>query len=292
MQVKDFLDNSRNLIEKKLDEVMPLHTGVSDINDAARYSLLAGGKRVRPLLMIASAQAVGVEGTKFLPVACGLEMIHTYSLVHDDLPAMDDDDYRRGRLTNHKVYGEAKAILAGDALLTKAFEVMLGQEEVAAQVLIEVVKDIAVYAGDTGMIGGQTIDLEAEKNIISMDTLKKMHMAKTGALFKAAVVSGGKLAGADNTQLQALEVYAENYGLAFQITDDILDVTGDAEQMGKTPGSDERKQKYTYVSAYGLEKAQQMAQQHVNEAVSQISIFGENSVYLKNLVQMLIARKT
>ena len=291
MQTRDFLFDLRKLVDEELDRLITLETGVSDINEAVRYSLLAGGKRIRPLLLMAAAQAVGVCGAKFLPVACGLEMIHTYSLVHDDLPAMDDDDYRRGRLTNHKVYGEAKAILAGDALLTKAFEVMLSQDNVDSKVLVEIVRNIAIYAGDRGMVGGQTIDLEAEKNIISMDVLKKMHMAKTGALFKAAVISGGKLARADEKQLEALTLYAENYGLAFQITDDILDITGDAGEMGKNPGSDERKQKYTYISAYGLAQAQKMAEQHVAEAVEQISIFGEQAACLQYLVEMLIDRK-
>lgn len=291
MPVKQYLEKAKCLVENELARLVP-EEGISDINEAVRYSLLAGGKRVRPLLLMAAAEAMGQKGEKFLPVACGLEMIHTYSLVHDDLPAMDDDDYRRGRLTNHKVYGEAKAILAGDALLTKAFAVMLEQQDVDAAILVKTVRDIAVWAGDEGMVGGQVIDLEAETNIISMDMLKQMHMAKTGALFKAAVISGGRLAGADEKQLAAFEAYAENFGLAFQITDDILDVTGDAEQMGKTPGSDERKQKFTYVSAYGLEKAQAMAQGHVDEAIRRISIFGEQAVYLKVLVEMLIARKS
>lgn len=292
MTNKEFFETKRALIEEALDKAVPAQTGLSDINEVVRYSLLAGGKRLRPMLLLAAAEAVGVKGDKFLPVACGLEMIHTYSLIHDDLPAMDDDDYRRGRLTNHKVYGEAKAILAGDALLTRAFEIMLEQEGVDAAVLVKTIRDMAFYAGDRGMVGGQTIDLEAEKNIVSIDVLKKMHAAKTGALFKAAVVSGGRLAGADEMQLKALEDYAENFGLAFQITDDILDVVGDSTEMGKSAGSDEKKQKCTYVSVYGLEGAQCLASEHVEKALDAIKIFGNKAGYLEFLVNQLVDRKS
>ena len=292
MASKEFFESKRLLIEEALDKAVPEDTGMSDINIAVRYSLLAGGKRIRPLLLMAASEAVGVSGDKFLPVACGIEMIHTYSLIHDDLPAMDDDDYRRGRLTNHKVYGEAKAILAGDALLTRAFEIMLEQEGVDAGILVKTVRDMAFYAGDRGMVGGQTIDLESENNIVSIDILKKMHAGKTGALFKAAVISGGRLAGADDRALKALNDYAENFGMAFQITDDILDVVGDAAEMGKSAGSDEKKQKCTYVSTYGLDGAQKLAQEHVDKALAAIQIFGEKSAHLEFLVTRLLGRKS
>ena len=244
---QDFFQTRRQLVDEYLDKISGGES-LSDINVAARYSLLSGGKRLRPLLLLAAAEAVGADSSSFLPVACGLEMIHAYSLIHDDLPAMDDDDYRRGRLTCHKVFGEAKAILAGDALLTWSFEVMLRQVGVPYDILVKTVRQIAFYAGVNGMVGGQTLDVEAEQtagNFFSLEDLKKMHTAKTGALFKAAVLSGGLLANASDRQLAALEDYAGNFGLAFQITDDILDVTGDLALMGKSAGSDARKDKIT-----------------------------------------------
>ncbi len=290
MQSKVFFEKCFDLVENYLDKLVVADGQISDINEAVRYSLLSGGKRVRPMMFMATIHALGKNESQFLPVAAGLEMIHTYSLVHDDLPAMDDDDYRRGRLTNHKVYGEAKAILAGDALLTKAFEVMLSQEGVCNKALVKAVKDIAFYAGDCGMIGGQTIDLEAQKNIISIDALQTMHTAKTGALFKAAILSAARLADASDEQFEALEEYAQNFGLTFQITDDILDVTGNLEQMGKSAGSDEKKGKCTYVSTYGLDKAQELAKMHVQNGIACLQMFGDKSVHLQYLIKKLINR--
>ena len=205
---------------------------------AMEYSLMAGGKRLRPILLMAAADAINNSGEKFITVADALEMIHTYSLIHDDLPAMDNDDYRRGKLTNHKVFGEATAILAGDALLTLAFEVVLRQKDVPPEILLAVLKEISIAAGVSGMVGGQAIDLRSEGVQIDLATLKLMHLGKTGALFKAAIRSGAILAGANDEQLKSLTKYAENFGLAFQITDDILDVTGDEKILGKPTGSD------------------------------------------------------
>lgn len=291
MSAEKYFAENLILVEEYLDKIMPLDKGISDIDEAMRYSLMAGGKRLRPMLVMAAAEAVGVAGKNFLPVACGLEMIHTYSLVHDDLPAMDDDDYRRGRLTNHKVFGEAKAILAGDALLTKAFEVMLSQEGVEPSILLDVVRRIAVCAGSNGMVGGQVIDLEAENNAISFERLQTMHMAKTGALFKAALFAGARLAGATEKQVVALSEYATNFGLAFQITDDILDVEGDSKEMGKTAGSDVRKEKSTYVSVHTLDGAKNLAKEHVEKAIMSLQIFGSKAENLKWLGQELIQRK-
>ena len=195
--IKDYCRRQLNIINVAMNEFLPDGASYPPvIFEAMRYSLFAGGKRLRPILLMAAADAVGGSGSQFLHVAGGLEMIHTYSLIHDDLPALDDDDYRRGKLTNHKVFGEGIAILAGDALLTTAFEVMLSQPGVPAEVLVEVVQQIAVAAGPKGMIGGQTVDLEASGKVIDAQTLKFMHQAKTGALFRAAVCSGGRLAGA------------------------------------------------------------------------------------------------
>ena len=263
---------------------------VPELADSMEYSLTAGGKRLRPILVMAAADAVGAKGTDFLHVACAIEMIHTYSLIHDDLPAMDNDDYRRGKLTNHKVYGEAMAILAGDALLTQAFEVILRQEGVSAEVLLQVVREMSVAAGPNGMVGGQVIDMLSEGKKISMAELRKMHMGKTGALFRAAIRSGAIMAGADEKQLEALTIYADCFGLAFQITDDILDVVGDEAVIGKPVGSDERNDKSTYVTLTSLEEARRLAADTVQKAVEALQIFGDKASFLRELVEMLLER--
>ena len=248
---------------------------VPELAASMEYSLTAGGKRLRPILLMAAADAVGAKGTDFVQAACGIEMIHTYSLIHDDLPAMDNDDYRRGKLTNHKVYGEAMAILAGDALLTQAFEVILRQPHVSAELLLQVVKEMSIAAGPNGMVGGQVIDMLSEGKRISMEELRKMHMGKTGALFRAAIRSGAIMAQADEKQLEALTTYADCFGLAFQITDDILDVVGDEAVIGKPVGSDERNDKSTYVTLTSLED---------------LEVFGDKASFLKELVEMLLER--
>lgn len=255
-----------------------------------KYSLTAGGKRLRPILLMAAADVAGGRGEDFIQVACAIEMIHTYSLIHDDLPAMDNDDFRRGKLTNHKVYGEAMAILAGDALLTQAFEVMLRQPGVPADVLLKVVREMAIAAGPDGMVGGQAIDLESEGKHIPMETLKKLHMGKTGALFRAAIRSGAILAGADEKQLADLTAYADAFGLAFQITDDILDVVGNEAVIGKPVGSDERNDKSTYVTLTSLETARELAAQVVADGVKALEGFGDKAVFLRELLESLLAR--
>ena len=255
-----------------------------------KYSLTAGGKRLRPILLMAAADVAGGRGEDFIQVACAIEMIHTYSLIHDDLPAMDNDDYRRGKLTNHKVYGEAMAILAGDALLTQAFEVMLRQPGVPADVLLKVVREMAIAAGPNGMVGGQAIDLESEGKHVPMETLKKLHMGKTGALFRAAIRSGAILAGADEKQLADLTAYADAFGLGFQITDDILDVVGNEAVIGKPVGSDERNDKSTYVTLTSLETARELAAQVVADGVKALEGFGDKAVFLRELLESLLAR--
>lgn len=279
------------LIEKALvKELGEDKALVPELADSMKYSLTAGGKRLRPVLLMAAADAVGANGNEFMQVACAIEMIHTYSLIHDDLPAMDNDDYRRGKLTNHKVYGEAMAILAGDALLTQAFEVMLRQPGVPAEVLVQVVREMSIAAGPNGMVGGQVIDMLSEGKRISMDELRKMHTGKTGALFRAAIRSGAIMAGANEKQLQALTVYADCFGLAFQITDDILDVVGDEAIIGKPVGSDERNEKSTYVTLTSLEEARQLAADTVKQAVEALQIFGDKATFLRELVEMLLSR--
>lgn len=258
--------------------------------ESMEYSLMAGGKRLRPILVMAAADAVGADGAQFVTTGCALEMIHTYSLIHDDLPAMDNDDYRRGKLTNHKVYGAGLATLAGDALLTLAFDVLLRQTGVSDATRLAVVREMAMAAGMNGMVGGQAIDLASEGHRIPMELLKKMHMGKTGALFRAAIRSGAILGGANDAQLAALTRYADAFGLAFQITDDILDVVGDEAAIGKPVGSDERNHKSTYVTLLSLEKAQALAQETVDDAISALDGFGDEAAFLRGLVQMLIER--
>lgn len=259
--------------------------------DAMKYSLMSGGKRVRPILLMAAADAVNGNGNKFVTTASAIEMIHTYSLIHDDLPAMDNDDYRRGKLTNHKVYGEAMAILAGDALLTLAFEVMLRQRGVNHASILFVIDEISKAIGTAGMVGGQALDILSEGKKLDLETLRKMHIGKTGALFRAAVKSGAILAGASSKQIEALGKYADSFGLVFQITDDILDVVGDEKTFGKPIGSDERNHKSTYVTLTSLEEAKRLANEAKDEAIENLSIFGAEANFLRELVQFLLVRK-
>lgn len=261
------------------------------LEKAMEYSLMAGGKRLRPVLLMAAADAVGKDGAAFLTTGCAIEMIHTYSLIHDDLPAMDNDDYRRGKPTNHKVFGDGIAVLAGDALLTLAFEVMLRQEGAAPETLVTVVSEMSRAAGPYGMVGGQVLDLEGEGRRLDLAALRKIHMGKTGALFCAAIRSGAILAGAKEEELAALTLYAERFGLAFQITDDILDVTGDEAAIGKPVGSDVRNEKATYVTLTSLEEAKKLAEDAVNEAVAALDIFGGRAAFLRDLALFLLGRK-
>jgi geranylgeranyl diphosphate synthase type II len=289
--LKQYCQDKVKVIDETLDHLLLKQQALPPvIYDAMRYSLFAGGKRLRPILLMAAADAAGAKGTDYLPVACGLEMIHTYSLIHDDLPAMDDDDYRRGKLTNHKVFGEGMAILAGDALLTQAFEVILSQPGVEAQTLASVAKEIAAAAGPAGMVGGQAVDLFSEGKTLDYETLRYMHQAKTGALFRAALRAGGMLAGATEQRINALTEYAEQFGLAFQITDDILDVTGTQAEIGKPVGSDARNDKATYVTLYSLDTARQLAAQAVSAAHAALDGFGDEAAILRQMVDSLLSR--
>ena len=290
--MKELWKKRRELVETALAEELA-KTPVLDatLRASMEYSLMAGGKRLRPILLMAAADAVGADGTKFLSVACALEMIHTYSLIHDDLPAMDDDALRRGKATNHVVYGDGIAILAGDALLTLAFTVILRQKDVPAETLLRVVDEISRAAGAEGMVGGQALDIEAENRQITMEELRSVHRGKTGALFCAALRSGAILAGATEEQLAALTSYADHFGLAFQITDDILDVIGSAEEIGKPVGSDEKNNKSTYVSLTSLPEAQALARCTAEAAEEALSIFGAEADFLRGLVSYLVNRK-
>lgn len=278
-------------VEAELKKLLSSQEALSEkLCEAMQYSLLAGGKRLRPVLLLAAAEAVGAQADRFSKPACAIEMIHTYSLIHDDLPAMDNDDYRRGKLTNHKVFGDGMAVLAGDALLTMAFELIAAGEEIPVEKRLQVVSEMSRAAGPQGMVGGQAMDLLSENTKIPMTALQKMHMAKTGALFSAAIRSGAILGDASDAQLQALSVYAEKFGLAFQITDDIIDVTGTTEQIGKPVGSDERNHKSTYVTLTSLAKAQALARTTADEAKEALRGFGPEADFLRELVEYLVTR--
>lgn len=294
-----FVENKINdrikLINEALDLYLPKPGYNSEIiHEAMRYSVNAGGKRLRPVLLLAAAEAVGGDYKKAIPAACAIEMIHTYSLIHDDLPAMDDDDYRRGKPTSHMVYGESIAILAGDALLTHAFE-LLGEADRSVQLsggtIAKVVREIAYAAGSRGMIGGQVVDILSENREIDKKTLEYIHSHKTGALFKASVRTGAIIGGASETELRELTQYAESFGVAFQITDDILDVAGDSKKLGKTVGSDERKKKATYPSLFGLEQSKTLAVEAVEAALNSLKTFGERADILKYFARYLINRE-
>lgn len=291
LDFEKYYESRKRLVDNFLEKRMQKR-GISNVDDAMKYSLLAGGKRLRPILLMATADALGANGYDFLTAACGLEMIHTYSLIHDDLPCMDNDDYRRGRLTNHKVFGEALALLAGDGLLTLAFEVMAEQRNVKPSTLVEFIHETAMCAGNFGMVGGQALDLEAEGRAISAKELKTLHEGKTGAMFIAAVRGGAHLAGATEEQLLALTRFAELVGLAFQIEDDILDVTSTQEELGKPIGSDAKNEKSTYVSLFGLEEARKMADETTEEALRCLDMFGEKADALRELAKLMCHRRS
>ena len=262
----------------------------SDIYEAARYSLLAGGKRLRPILLLEMYKACGGTGELPMSFACAIEMIHTYSLIHDDLPCMDNDDYRRGRLTNHKVFGEDMAVLAGDALLNFAFETALTCDKEPALVL-KALSYMADCSGWNGMIGGQTVDIKNEGKEMTLDELQYIHSLKTGALIKAACVLGAILAGASDDKILAATRYAENLGIAFQIQDDILDVTGTAEELGKPIGSDAKNSKTTYITLLGLQKAKEFSEKYTKAAIEALDIFGDGADFLRDLTVKLTNRK-
>lgn len=293
----DFLDQlarRAELVNRALDNCLPPAGEYPPvIHEAVRYSVFAGGKRLRPALVLAGAEAVGGTAETVLPAACAVELVHTYSLVHDDLPAMDNDDLRRGKPTCHKVYGEAVAILAGDALLTAAFG-LLAQLPASGRVpperVLPVMAELAEAAGTRGLIGGQVADLAAEGGSMDEKMLQYIHTHKTGALIRFSVLAGAILSGAAEEQLRKLSRYADNLGLAFQIVDDILDVVGDEQTIGKPVGSDQRNQKATYPALFGLEAARQKAAAAAAEAMDSLQGFGPEAEFLRALVHFVVHR--
>ena len=291
MNFKEELKLKAALVDDALEGFLPpVETYPPLIHEAIRYSVMSGGKRLRPALVMASAEAVGGDPARVLPAACSLELIHSYSLVHDDLPAMDDDDFRRGRPTCHKVFGEAAAILAGDALLTLAFGVLAECKGVRADHIARVLGEVAFAAGSRGLIGGQVVDTLSSDEEIDGRTLEYIHRHKTGALYRASVRAGAILAGAADRQLTALTGYAEHLGLAFQIKDDILDIEGNEAVLGKPVGSDLKNKKATYPSLYGLAGSREKAIHEARCAVAALTGFGEEADFLRKLVQFVIDR--
>ena len=291
---QSFKQDYKQLVDERLRQLLMDEAVYPEvIHKSMAYSLFAGGKRFRPVLCLCACEAVGGALDAALDAACALEMVHTYSLIHDDLPGMDDDDYRRGKLTNHKVFGEGIAILAGDALLTQAFEVLadcaLGQNEPQKAALA--VKELAYASGTRGMVGGQVADIISEGKQPTQELLEYIHHHKTAALIIASVKLGGIFAGADSIQLAQLESYGRHLGLAYQITDDILDITGDAAKIGKPVGSDIKNNKATFPALFGLEQSRQMAKQAVDAAVKALDELPGDTAKLNVMAQSLIGRE-
>ena len=287
---KSYLAQSKQQVEAALDGSLGPERPES-LREAMRYSLLAGGKRLRPILCLAACELAGGASSHAMPTAVALEMIHTMSLIHDDLPAMDDDDLRRGRPTNHKIYGEAVAILAGDALLTRAFEmVALRTPDVSAERLLKVVAELSLVAGAPGLVGGQVVDLESEGKEVDLETLEYIHLHKTGALLSACVITGALIGGADDALIKALRIYARGIGLAFQIIDDILDITASSEVLGKTAGKDLIADKTTYPKLLGLEESRKRADALVSEAKDALNPWAERAQPLLALADFITSR--
>jgi geranylgeranyl diphosphate synthase type II len=287
-----YLKERQQLCETAMDQAIPV-VYPEKIYESMRYSLLAGGKRVRPILCLATCEMLDGTIDMAMPTACAVEMIHTMSLIHDDLPAMDNDDYRRGKLTNHKVYGEDVAILAGDGLLALAFEhvAKATPKNVDRDRVLQVIARLGKALGAAGLVGGQVVDLESEgKTDISIETLNFIHNHKTAALLEACVVCGGIIAGASSQDVQRLTNYSQNIGLAFQIIDDILDITATQEQLGKTAGKDLAAKKVTYPSLWGIEESRKKAQQLITAACAELEPYGEKAVPLQAIAHFIISR--
>ncbi len=291
--MKTELNERIERIDKALDAYLPERDNPQTIiYTAMRYSLFAGGKRLRPILMLETAKMCGGDEKAVIPFACAMEMIHTYSLIHDDLPAMDNDNLRRGMPTSHIKFGEATAILAGDALLNKAFEIVSEAETDNAELALKAVSELAKSSGTEGMIGGQVIDMESEGKDISLDELRYLHLLKTGAIIRSSCRIGAILSGASEAEISAVDGFAANLGVAFQIQDDILDVEGSEEELGKPIGSDAEQDKNTYVKLVGLERSKELAAEYSAKAKAALEIFGERADFLLRLTDYLIDRKS
>ena len=294
MDIETYLRDRKKRIDSVLTTFLPLERDYPPtLCEAMRYGVMGGGKRIRPILAMAAFDAGGGEGDAILPFACALEYVHAYSLIHDDLPAMDDDDFRRGRPTVHKVFGEAVAVLAGDALLAEAFRTMgrgALDHGVAPEVALEIIHEVAVTAGWSGLVGGQTVDIESEGRAVDLPTLEYIHSHKTGALILVSLRTGARLSGISPERLEAITCYGERIGLVFQIVDDVLDVVGESATLGKHVGSDEAKKKATYPALLGVEESRALAKNLVDEAASCLTVFQERGEPLREIASYLIRR--
>lgn len=295
VNLPSYLEERKKLVDRALDNYLPAHDQYPPvIHEAMRYSVFAGGKRIRPILVLATAEIFGKDINKILPTACAFELIHTYSLIHDDLPSMDDDDFRRGMPTSHKKFGEAIAILAGDALFTFAINLIarnFSDNSIQQELLWKILDEITYAAGTLGMIGGQVVDIQSEGREISDEVLNYIHSHKTGHLIRACIRTGGILGNAPEKDLALLTVYGEKMGFAFQIVDDILDLEGDSIQMGKTRGSDLRKKKVTYPDFYNLEISKKKAAELVEEAKGALKPIGDSAEVLQLIADYILKRK-
>ena len=291
--MKNRLNGDIEIINKALKDAMVHDQNLQQkIYEAMEYSLYAGGKRLRPVLMLETAKMCGGNTQAVLPFACAMEMIHTYSLIHDDLPAMDNDDLRRGKPTNHKKFGEAMAILAGDALLNKAFETALSAKSDNPSLILRAMAMLANSSGTEGMIGGQVVDIESEGKQIDVSELRYLHLLKTGAIIRSSCTIGAVLAGAAEEEIKAVDEFASSLGVAFQIRDDILDCIGTEEELGKPIGSDAEEGKNTYVSLLGLDKSIELVAEYSQKAIKALQIFGEKAEFLKWVTEYLIKRNS
>ncbi len=290
----EYLARKRQIVDRALEKCLPnTATQPSLLHEAMRYSVFAGGKRLRPIMLLMTAEMLGQDCQTVAFAGAALELIHTYSLIHDDLPAMDDDDLRRGKPTNHKMYGEAMAILAGDALLTLAFQTITDPHYMRVcdpPALLAATRELSVAAGSSGMVGGQVLDVQSEGKPITKQQLEEIHRKKTGKMFSAAVRLGAILSEATAPQFEAVSAYGRHIGLAFQIVDDILDLEGNVEELGKHPRQDLQHKKATYPALYGLEQSKNMAQQLLVRAKQSLSLFGERARYLGVLADFMGSR--
>lgn len=293
MKLPDFFEADHALIEAALEKLLPpASTQPASIHRAMRYSIFAGGKRIRPILCLEAARMFTSDLAGAVQVGCALECIHTYSLIHDDLPALDNDDLRRGKPTNHKVFGEAMAILAGDALLTLAFQ-LLADAPIAPEPRVRVIAEISAAAGTVnGMVGGQVADVEAGGNPVDAAMLEYIHRSKTAALIRGSIASGAIAGGASADDVARLRAFGENSGWAFQVVDDILDVEESSAALGKTAGKDQAQQKATYPALYGLEKSREIAAELESSALRQLSPYGDRAARLRELAAFLVARRS
>ncbi|UCD72428.1 MAG: polyprenyl synthetase family protein [Syntrophobacterales bacterium] len=291
VDIDKYLTGKKRVIDAALGKIIPKETDFpQSLHRAIRYTLFPGGKRIRPILAMAAYEVVGGKGNGILPYACGLELIHTYSLIHDDLPALDNDNYRRGKPTTHRVFGEAMAILAGDALLTEAFHLM-GREglegEADPRAVIEVIGEISRAVGLAGMIAGQVVDIESEGKKVELPILEFIHTHKTGSLILVSVRTGGRLGGARDVEMEALTRYGKAIGLAFQITDDILDVKGSRDSMGRPPGVDMARDKITYPALLGVEESKRRCDELIGQAIAALELFGNRGKHLREIANYI-----